>query len=137
QVRVAGEIRSGSRWNGWWRGGRSAEETAELIRRLESDPPIEVSGNRVRVGHPADEYFRDSHGGISISYEIEVPAEASIVSRTGSGAQEIRGVTGPVDVSAGSGGIELADVGGPVVARTGSGSVRAHGIRGAFDARAG
>jgi DUF4097 and DUF4098 domain-containing protein YvlB len=74
---------------------------------------------------------------VSVSYEIEVPEETAVRSRTGSGNQTLSGVRGPVNVGAGSGTVTLSDVDGPVEARTGSGSVRAEGIAGAFEGHTG
>jgi DUF4097 and DUF4098 domain-containing protein YvlB len=128
EVTVQGSIRvrSGSR--------RSAAEAEELARRLEANPPIEVTGNRVLVGHLDDE---DSWNNVSISYEIVVPAATSVVSRTGSGSQSVSGIDGSVDVRTGSGEITLTDIGGGVHAATGSGSINAEGIAGAFDGTTG
>ena len=114
-------------------GGRSDAEAEALVRRLEMDPPIEVTGNTVRVGH-LDE---DDRQNVSISYEITVPAATSVVSRTGSGSQTVAGLTGPVNVRTGSGEITLTDIGGAVEAGTGSGSITAEGIAGAFEGTTG
>ena len=127
QVTVRGSIRvrSGS--------GRSAEEAEALARRLEMDPPIEVTGGTVRVGH-LDE---DDRQNVSISYEISVPATASVISRTGSGEQTVSGVGGSVDARTGSGEITLTDIGGAVEASTGSGAINAERIAGAFNGSTG
>lgn len=131
QVQVQGRIHV------WPRRDRSSDDIDELVRRIEADPPIEVSGNRVRVGHLADRDDDDLYRNVSISYEIEVPRQTEVRSGTGSGSQEIDGISGPVAASAGSGSITLTDIGGSVDAATGSGSIKADGIAGAFDARAG
>jgi hypothetical protein len=109
--------------------GRSAEEAEEIVRRLEAEPPVELTGNQLRVGHIQDEDFRRN---VSIGYEIEVPAQTRVMARSGSGGQAISGVAGPVNVTTGSGGLTLADLGGGVEARTGSGSIRAERIAGGF-----
>lgn len=118
----------------WPRAFRSSADARDLVQRLESDPPIDVSGNQVRIGY----FGRDADGEhVSISYEIEVPTGTEVASRTGSGNQDVSGVGGPTEVHTGSGNVVLRDVGGPVVARTGSGSIRAEAIAGAFDGQAG
>jgi beta-lactamase regulating signal transducer with metallopeptidase domain len=104
------------------------------IRQFESDPPLVVSGNVVRVGYDLD---RDLQRYVSISYHIEAPHDSEIHSRTGSGRQEISGVSGPVDANAGSGTILLSDIGGSARVQTGSGSIRADGIAGTFTGRTG
>lgn len=130
----AGEVRVAGRVTVRPRLFRGAGEADELIRRLQADPPVDVSGGVVRVGYDLDpEYQRN----VSISYDIEVPSDAEVRSRTGSGSQTVTGVAGPVSANAGSGSITVTDVGGPVATRTGSGSIRAEGIAGAFSARAG
>jgi hypothetical protein len=114
--------------------GRSASDADALIQRLQDQPPIEVSGNRVRVGHVSDRAYRRN---VTISYHITVPEESSVASQTGSGKQEVSGISGPVSVRAGSGNLTLTNLAGPVEATTGSGSVQAERIGGAFKARAG
>jgi hypothetical protein len=118
----------------WGRNGRlSEDELDELVARLEADPPIELVGSTLRVGGLEEPEFRN----VSISYEIEVPRDTRVDASSGSGAQTVRGVSGPVRASAGSGALTLSDIGGDVEARTGSGSIDANGVAGAFRAEAG
>ena len=136
-ARVRGELRihdRGSIWSFWRRGSRlSDEEIERLIEEFEQRPPVELSGNRLRVGH-IDEEWRH---GFSVSYEIEVPAVTDVEARTGSGRAEIDGIEGRVVARTGSGGVVLRDVIGNVEARSGSGSIRAEALAGSFDGRAG
>jgi len=67
RVRVVGRIRA---THGFLGGRRGAEEK---VRYLEAYPPVEQSGNSIRIGTIEQEELRRN---ISISYEIEVPAEA-------------------------------------------------------------
>lgn len=119
------------------RRGRISDDVAELARRFETEPPVELSGNQIRVGLDWDKNDSDVWEHVSISYEIEVPRKARVAARTGSGSQEIRGVAGPIEASTGSGSIDLDDIGGRAEARAGSGTIRAMGIAGGFDARTG
>lgn len=112
--------------------GRSAAEAEELVRRLESEPPIEIDGGRVVVGHLED---RDLQRNVSISYEIRVPTDASVISRTGSGSQTIEEVAS-VEAASGSGSIMMTNV-AAASARTGSGRIEARGVAGDFDAETG
>jgi hypothetical protein len=112
---------------------RSAAEAEALARRLEMEPPIEVTGNTVRVGHLDEEDRRN----VSISYEIEVPAATSVLSRTGSGAQRLSELDGAVEARTGSGAITLTDIEGAVEVSTGSGDIVAERIAGAFDGSTG
>jgi hypothetical protein len=122
QVVVHGSIRvhTGS--------GRNAAEAEALARRLEADPPIEVT-----VGHLDEEDRRN----VSISYEITVPTATSVVSRTGSGEQNLSNLGGAVDARTGSGEITLTDINGAVEVSTGSGDIIAERIAGAFNGSTG
>lgn len=114
--------------------GLTSLSPEERVRRIEQDPPIEQSGGRIRIGQIEEEALKR---GLSISYTLTVPSDASLQSRTGSGSQDVSGLDGPVDVSTGSGSIRVRDAGGDVRASTGSGSIAADRVAGAFEARAG
>lgn len=126
-VRVYGRIKTGMGWNG---GPLSPEEK---VKRLEANPPVEQSGNSIRIGHIRD---RDLERNVSISYEIEVPAECKVRSRSDSGSQVIEGVKGRVEAAADSGSLEIANIGGPVQAETDSGSIRLRTIQSGATAKA-
>lgn len=132
-----GRTRVVGRLHVWPRRGRTSDDVAEFVRRFESEPPVETSGHRIRVGLQWDENDPDVWNRVSISYEIDVPRKARVVVRTGSGNQEIMGVAGPVEASTGSGSIELDNIGNRAEARAGSGTIRATGVAGSFDARTG
>jgi DUF4097 and DUF4098 domain-containing protein YvlB len=141
-VKITGHIKT----------GLFAGNAEEKVRRLEQNPPIEQTGNSIRVGHISDPELRRN---ISISYEIEVPVETQVDSNTGSGEQLIEGLRGPVNASTGSGSvqvnhvagsvhansgsgeIEIKDVKASVRAQTGSGSIRAESIAGGMDLETG
>lgn len=124
-VRVVGKIRARSG------GGMSAEEK---VRRLEESPPIDQRGNVIRVGEIMDYDLRRN---VSISYELVVPAETSLVSKTGSGSQEIGDIRGPVEATSGSGSLSLGNIGGDVEASAGSGSIRIDTVKGALEVSTG
>ena len=119
EITVTGQI---TVRKGWFGGG--TENAEELVEKFEASPPVEISDGLVRVGHIKDRAFRRN---VSISYEIVVPADTRVKSHTGSGAQDVSGVAGPVEVGTGSGRLTLNDIGGLVKARTGSGAIRADG----------
>jgi DUF4097 and DUF4098 domain-containing protein YvlB len=143
EVQVTGRIRATE----WFEGN-----VQEKIKRLEANPPIQQSGNIIRVGHIDDPDLRRN---ISISYEVIVPAETDLRVESGSGNQRVEGIRGPLQVSAGSGGLNISAIGdrvraetgsgdiqidrvqGNVRAKTGSGSIRADEIAGAFEADTG
>ena len=99
-----------------------------------ANPPIEQTGNTIRIGRINDPAYRNN---VSISYEIVVPAETRVRSNTGSGSQKIEGVRGPVDAHTGSGSIAMLDIGNDVVAETGSGSIGLDHVAGKVDAHTG
>lgn len=124
----------------------------EKVRRLQANPPIEQTGNIIRIGHIQD---RELSRNVSISYELTVPAATRLRSQTGSGNQEIEGIRGPLNASTGSGDLTISKVGeevsaetgsgrieldaieGKVRASTGSGSIQAAGVRGDFEVSTG
>jgi Uncharacterized conserved protein len=126
QIHVVGHIRS----NGNWFGPPSEEK----IRRIEANPPIQQSGSDVRIGHVEDPELRRN---ISISFEITVPADARVRSRSGSGSQTIDGTHGTLDVDTGSGDVKVRNIGSTVRANTGSGSIEADHIEGNMRAKTG
>ncbi len=143
QVQISGHIRASE----WFAGN-----VEEKIKRLEANPPIQQSGNDIRIGHIDDPELRHN---ISISYEVTVPAETELRVETGSGNQTVEGIRGPLEVNAGSGGLKIAEIGdrvhaetgsgdieidrvkGNVHAKTGSGSIRAEEVAGGFEADSG
>ncbi len=128
-AKVIGKIKVGS---GFFK--RSSEETDEIVRDFESNPPVVLEDGRLLVGHIKDKRYRNN---VSISYEIVVPVNTEVVSRTGSGSQTVADVGATVSVKTGSGGITLADIGGSVTASSGSGTIKAERIAGEFKAKAG
>jgi DUF4097 and DUF4098 domain-containing protein YvlB len=126
----------------------SGHDSEEKITRLEANPPIMQSGNDIRIGHIDDPELRHN---VSISYEVTVPQDTQLRSRTGSGNMDVNGVHGTAEVGSGSGNVKVSDIGagvradtgsgnididhihGNVHARTGSGTIRATAIAGAFE----
>ncbi|MEZ5294095.1 MAG: DUF4097 family beta strand repeat-containing protein [Vicinamibacterales bacterium] len=119
--------------NDGWGSGRGGLSPEERVRRIEANPPVTQSGNRIRIGVPEDD---DLLRNVSISYTISVPSDTAVVSRTGSGSIEIEGVRRQVDAHSGSGSIRIRDA-GAVKAGTGSGSITAERVGGAFDGSSG
>ncbi len=142
-VRIVGRVRAGRSWfNG---------DVDERVRRIEAAPPITQNGDSVRIGPVEDDRL---YRNISISYDVTVPMETRVQSRTGSGGQTVAGLSGPVEVSTGSGSLVLRAIRGDVrastgsgtleiedvgnfVGRAGSGGITATAVRGAVDARSG
>ncbi len=124
-VRIYGTIRARDDW-------RSSAQ--EKTRYLEANPPIEQDGNIIRIGRIEEEAYRNN---VSISYEILVPSDTRVRSKTGSGGQKIEGLIGPVDASTGSGSISMYDIGDDTSVYTGSGSIQLDHVAGRVEARTG
>ncbi len=126
QVVIHGVVRAS---NDWFSGdGESA------VRAVESNPPIEQSGNSIRIGYNIPSEARNH---VSISYEVTVPADTSLQGHSGSGDIGVEGLRKTVAVSAGSGNISLRDLGPQSNARTGSGSIKGQDIALPFTAHTG
>jgi hypothetical protein len=130
RIHVIARIVASDRWG----AGRNRLSPEERVRRIEANPPVEQTGNRVRIGVAEDDELLRN---VSISYTISVPADTSIVSHTGSGAVEIEGLRRAVDAHSGSGSIRIRNAGSDVKATTGSGAITAEGVGGAFEGRTG
>ena len=89
---------------GWPLAQLRRGDRSRRVRRIEQNPPIEQSGNRIQVG-PRERSER--WNGVSVSYVITVPANAQVMARSGSGDLEVGDVAGPVDLSTGSGDIRI------------------------------
>lgn len=126
QVHVVGHISANE-----WFGGGNAEER---VKKLENNPPIQQSGNDIRIGHIDDPELKHN---ISISYEITVPEGTRLQSSSGSGSQTIADIAGPAEVNTGSGSLKLSSIGAGVRAHTGSGSIEIEGANGSVYARTG
>src|SRR5438874_3968055 len=126
QIHVVGRISANE-----WFGGGNAEER---VKKLENNPPIQQSGNDIRIGHIDDPELKHN---ISISYEITVPESTQLRSSSGSGSQIISDIAGPVEVNTGSGALKLSTIGAGIRAHTGSGSIEIEGANGSVYARTG
>ncbi len=124
-VKIAARLRAGIAWF-------SGDATAR-IRAIEKNPPVEQTGNSIRLGRFADETIARN---ISISYDVTVPAQTTVYARTGSGSIDVGDLSGPVDANTGSGSITVGRVAGAVTAGTGSGGIAVTGA-GSLNARTG
>ena len=139
QIRIFGKVNSN--WGA----------SDERVREIAANPPIEQTGNIVRIGARHENY---NH--ISIDYEIQAPADAyldagsgsgNIVDdsigenaklNTGSGNIHATGLHGGFTVGTGSGNIYAEQIGqGDVKAETGSGNIELKNLRGGLRADTG
>ena len=121
------------------------------MKEIAANPPIEQTGEIVRVGQHNDHW---NH--ISIDYEVQAPANVLLKAESGSGDIEVtgvgenaklgtgsgsikgRGLHGTLDVGTGSGDIDVElDGTGDVNADTGSGSIHLGGVHGSLRAETG
>src|SRR5262249_29957033 len=98
RVEIHGRIRAGDSWS-WWRS--SSRDPEDVVRRLEANPPIEQSGQTIRVGRISD---RDGYQNVSISYEFVVRGQSNIRSNTGSGRQTVEELEAKVNAGTVQGG---------------------------------
>ena len=109
-----------------WLFGRRQGDVSEI----QQHPPLRQEGNSIHVDYVN---MRD----ISIDYEISVPPDTTVRTRSGSGDQTIEGTRGNADLQSGSGDLRLANLAGEIRLQTGSGNVRAHDISGPVHGGAG
>lgn len=94
----------------------------DRMREIAVRPPIEQTGNIVRVGTQHENLHN-----ISIDYEIEAPANSYLDAGTGSGNVNDEGVGADARLHTGSGGIHATGLEGGYSLSTGSGSIYAEG----------
>lgn len=114
-VQIHGKIYVGDRWF----GGRREED----VHAIEQNPPIHQNGNSIHI-----EYV--DYRNISIDYEITVPTDTTVRTKTGSGDQTVEGTHGNAEVQTGSGDVRLSNLQGEIRVQTGSGNVRAREVSG-------
>jgi hypothetical protein len=140
----AGQIHISARVRSSWGDDSS-------VRDVAAHPPIEQTGNIVRIGAHRSRMER-----IAIDYEIQAPSDAYLAVsngsgdvtvdgvganaklETGSGLIHATGLHGGFSAETGSGNIYAEQIGdGDVKAETGSGSIDLHNINGALHAHTG
>ncbi|MGO8758602.1 MAG: DUF4097 family beta strand repeat-containing protein [Terracidiphilus sp.] len=107
-VHVFGRVKSG--WGG----------SDEQVREIAANPPIEQTGNIVRIKSP-----REHFNNIGIDYEIQAPADSYLDAASGSGNVTDDGVGINAKLSTGSGNIRATGLQGGFSAGTGSGNIDA------------
>jgi len=110
-VHVFGRVKSS--WGG----------SDDKVRAIAAHPPIEQTGNIVRIGA----HNEDLHN-ISIDYEVEAPPDAFLNAATGSGSVTDDGVGTNARLSTGSGSIRATSLKGGFSLGTGSGNIYAEQV---------
>jgi hypothetical protein len=108
RVHIFGRVKSN--WGG----------SEERVREIAANPPIEQTGNIVRIG-ARHENLRN----ISIDYEIEAPVDSYLDATSGSGDVTDDGIGENAKLSTGSGNIRATGLRGGFTVGTGSGNVYA------------
>jgi len=108
QVHIFGRVKSS--WGG----------SEERVKEIAANPPIEQTGNIIRVGARHENLHN-----ISIDYEIEAPATAYLDAGSGSGDIKDDGVGENAKISTGSGNIRATGLNGGFTVGTGSGNIYA------------
>jgi hypothetical protein len=106
QLHIVGHVHSN--WGG----------SDERVQEIASNPPIEQTGNIVRIGS----HHENLHN-ISIDYEIQAPADAYLEAGSGSGNVTDEGVGENARLNTGSGNIHATGLHGGFTVGTGSGDV--------------
>ncbi len=105
-------------------------ENEDLVRQIAANPPIEQTGNTVRIGE-RHENWRN----IRIDYDIEAPANAMVNAVSGSGNVTDEGVGQGAKLTTGSGNITATGLEGGFTTQTGSGNIVVNNT-GSSDAKA-
>jgi hypothetical protein len=94
------------------------------VQEIAANPPIEQTGNKITIGgHRDQENLRN----ISIDYDIEAPADATLSAITGSGNITDTGVGQDAKLQTGSGSINATGLEGGFKIQTGSGNIAVDG----------
>jgi DUF4097 and DUF4098 domain-containing protein YvlB len=116
------------------RVGANVPANALTLARQLADKPtmVEQSGKRVTVQPPQEDEMRRA---VTVSYEIRVPAQATVATTSDSGAIAVHGVGGTLTVKTQSGAISLSGLGAEANVTTGSGAVSLTGAGGPVTVR--
>jgi DUF4097 and DUF4098 domain-containing protein YvlB len=106
RVHIYGHVKSN--WGG----------SEEKVREIAANPPIDQTGNIIRIGQRHENYHN-----ISIDYDIEAPANSFLEANSGSGDIQDDGVGENAKLSTGSGSIHAVGLQNGFAANTGSGSI--------------
>jgi len=102
-----------------WFGGKREDD----VHAIEQNPPIRQDGNNIRIDYV-------NYHNISVDYDITVPEQTTVRTKSGSGDQTIENTRGNVEVTTGSGDVRLTNLQGELRLQTGSGDVRARQVSG-------
>jgi DUF4097 and DUF4098 domain-containing protein YvlB len=110
QVHIVGHVRANHGW------GSSEDQVKQVV----DNPPIQQSGNTIRVGQMHESWFNH----VSIDYDITAPKSTHLKAESGSGDLKAVSMNGGSRLETGSGSINGDDLGGDSYLQTGSGDIR-------------
>jgi len=133
-VRVRPGENGSVRVRGILRARRSLlSDTEEWLQNIAANPPIEQSGDSVRIGDVHDRWLLR---GFSILLDIVVPADTRVRTLSDAGDIRIEDIAGPVICETDAGRIEVSGIGSHVRASADSGRIVLRKINGPVDASA-
>ncbi len=92
----------------------------DAVKQVTDNPPIQQSGNTVKVGQMHDSWYNH----VSIDYDITAPKSTQLKAETGSGDLKAVSIKGGTRLETGSGSVNGDDLGGDSYLQTGSGDIR-------------
>ena len=99
----------------------------ELARQVAAAPPIEQSGNEIRLRIPLDDATERA---VTIAFRVQVPPGTEVDTTSESGETTIEGIAGAVSVRTQSSAITVRRLAGTAQVSTGSGAVVVDDVRG-------
>lgn len=111
QVHIIGHVRANH-------GSLSFSSPEERVKQVVDHPPIEQTGNIIRIGKD-DHWIKN----VSIDYDITTPHETQLTANTGSGDIRVQSVGLNAKLSTGSGNISASGLRGTLTLETGSGDI--------------
>ncbi|HEY3987688.1 MAG TPA: DUF4097 family beta strand repeat-containing protein [Acidobacteriaceae bacterium] len=111
QVHIIGHVHANHGWMG---------SSDDQVKQVVDNPPIQQSGNAIRVGQMHESWFNH----VSIDYDITAPKSTHLKAESGSGDLKATSMGGGIRLETGSGSINGDDLGGDGYLQTGSGDIR-------------
>jgi len=111
QVHIIGHVRANRGWMG---------SSEDQVKQVVDNPPIQQSGNTIRVGQTRESWFNH----VSIDYDITAPKSTHLKAESGSGDLKAVSMNSGSRLATGSGSINGDDLGGDSYLQTGSGDIR-------------
>jgi hypothetical protein len=113
QVHIIGHVHANHGWMG---------SSDDQVQKVVDNPPIQQSGNTIRVGEMHESWFNH----VSIDYDITAPKSTHLKAESGSGDVKAAGMGGGNRLETGSGSISGDNLGGDSYLQTGSGDIHAN-----------